>query len=80
MMCSPKATDFIPSSLGRHGLSYGDRCGEAALARSGGGEAIETGEVVARRTDAWRSTIKVVFIQPPLRWDGGKVMRWSERW
>ena len=30
-MCSPKVADFIPSSSGRHGLSYGDRCGEAAL-------------------------------------------------
>jgi len=49
-------------------------------ARSGGGETTETGEVDARRTDAWRITIKVVFNQPPLRWDGREVMRWSERW
>jgi len=48
--------------------------------KSGGGEATKTGEVDARRTDAWGITIKVVFNQPPLRWEDGEVMRWSERW
>jgi hypothetical protein len=49
-------------------------------AKSGGGEAFETGEIDMSRTDARRITIKVVFNQPPLRWVGGEVMRWSERW
>ena len=46
--------------------------------RSSGGEA-QTGEVGARTTDARRIAIKVGFNTPPLRWDGGEVIRWSER-
>jgi hypothetical protein len=61
MMCSPKVAYFIPRFLFRVTWPLIWRQVWRSGARSGGGEATETGEVDARRTNAWRITVKVVF-------------------